>query len=145
MNETHDIDVTLLSRLIKNTPQLEESTSSALLEWHGCVREGDGEKIQRSAGRALNEVRRQFGRFLEPELENLIEVFVPLEKIFRLASSVSTETQLRDHLSHTLRDFMLAVEILKSLDGQQNPRIDLLSIATIFHDIGYPIEKFKEC
>ena len=76
---------------------------------------------------------------------NLIDLFADLEKVFRLAISIeSPHVAIRDHLNHTIRDFLLGEFILRKLQ----PKVELhplqrFIIATLFHDVAYPVEKVK--
>lgn len=83
--------------------------------------------------------------------QRMIEVFGPLEKIIKAATSIDKPGAIRDHYNHLFRVFLFSVYVYKKIletepDGKsvQPEDIDKLAAAAAYHDMGYPIEKFEK-
>ena len=143
----HDIDTFLLTKYFQNSQKTDQVISDALLKWFGALSSENGDVTRKAASSFLQELAQVHLRELhlpeEPQ-KGLIKIFEPLENIFRLALSLSEKGKMRDHLSHTIRNYLLSHFILFKINRPFNSHVfKILTIASIFHDISYPIEKFK--
>jgi len=146
MEETDiKIDETILTQFLRNN-QVSTEISEALIGWHASLRGKAPELVRKKAKEFLNLVAEEsLGELHLPQdkQKKLVEVFEPLEKIFRLAVSLRKNENVRDHLNHTIRNYLLSNYILLKYGSEESKLSKNLAVASIFHDIAYPIEKFK--
>ncbi len=148
INAENDIDNFLLIEYLSKNPNLDKDITIPLTKWFASLKGYDSEKIRKNAKDFLeNLAQKSLAELHLPELDQnkLVKIFEPLEKVFKVASSLNEKDRIRDHLSHTVRNFLLANYILEKYEPQHRDKeFRLLSVATIFHDIAYPIQQFKK-
>jgi hypothetical protein len=152
IRERHKIDNELVYHFVKYNS--DTYTNLILLDWYALLGEKDyevGRKkaiefIQRTAERVLKSID-----FPEQEIKKLIDVFNPLESILRSAMALHGKEKdllkVRDHLNHTVRNILLCNYLFQFFkpDRQEENKIkEQATVAAIFHDIAYPVQKLKE-
>lgn len=75
----------------------------------------------------------------------ILKIFSFLEEIFRMAASIESPVAIHEHFDHTIRDLLLAIYIYFRIKQHRIEDHDIkrLLLATVFHDVAYPIEKLK--
>lgn len=149
MANQYNIDSFLLLHFIDNNSGLNFNTKNSLVEWHSSLLDIDDNKNRCAARELITHLAEfGFGRFLYPSStqKKLISVFEPLENITRLAISIDEKNKgkIRDHLNHTIRNILFSNYILHKFYKTAEYDVKILMLSAIFHDIGYPIEKFKD-
>lgn len=145
MNQNVDPDTFLYHARQNSKMASEDKQEEALLSWL-CSKD---DEIKRGWAREFMTlmIAESLSKIVEDQeaYTNLMQLFPDLERVFRLAISIeSPGSAMRDHLYHTIRDFLLGDFVLKKLKNKIDS--DLLrrfAIATLFHDVAYPIEKVK--
>ncbi len=147
----HDIDTLLVSFFISEK-NFDADINEALLNWFSSL---DVKDIQKTRDNAILFLRKVASKVLSvidyplKEREELISIFEPLELLLRTALSLRSEGEnshnVRDHLSHTVRNVLFTNYLLKKYCRENNSKLRTqLLVAAIFHDIAYPIEKLKQ-
>lgn len=148
----HNIDTELVNFFISKK-DYDSCINMALLEWYGSLDDKEHEKTREKAIFFLASLSKEVLNVIDyptEEREKLVGIFEPLEKLLRIAISLKdfengkAET-IRDHLSHTVRNviftnYLLSQYRLNSISSLRNQ----IFIASIFHDLAYPIEKIKK-
>ena len=149
MAQQFPIDNLLIIKFIENNPGISYESRTLLNDWYSSLLSPDDTK-NRDTARLLiiNLADQSFGHFLYPSgtQKQLLKIFEPLENIARIAISIDEKNKgkIRDHLNHTLRNILLSNYIFHNFFDHDELKIKLLTLSAIFHDIGYPIEKFKK-
>ena len=142
-------DTFLLNELSGKTPLHGTDNNMYLLEWFAALETGNEGLCRLRAKDFLEKTAKKLAGDLgvsDNRKEHLVKMFEPLDKIFVSAVSLCQKKEhIREHLSHTIRNYLFSNFILPKLSKEHlDKNQKLLGIATVFHDIAYPIEKFKK-
>jgi len=152
IREWHKIDNELVCYYIKGNN--DDYTNQILLDWYRLLGKKDFEQGREKAKKFIQETARRVLKsidFPEHEIQNLIDVFNPLESILRSAMALHGKEEnllkVRDHLHHTVRNILLCNYLFRYFKPdrrKENSIKDQVTVAAIFHDIAYPVQKLKQ-
>lgn len=149
IRERCDIDNELILNFLKNN-QIDFSIQKNLLDWYALLGEKDFKQNRDKAIEFIKGIAEDVLlqiEFSKEDKDKLIGVFEPLETILRTAQSLNVKSNVRDHLSHTIRVILftnyLFHEYFKITKDETKVKREIF-IAAIFHDMAYPIEKIKD-
>lgn len=149
IRERCEIDNELILHFLDHNP-VNTSIRKNLLDWYALLGEKDFKKNRDKAIEFIRDFAKEVLvqiDFSDEDKDKLINVFEPLETILRTAQSLNLKSNVRDHLSHTVRVILFAnylfYEYFKISQDEAKVKREIF-IAAIFHDMAYPIEKIKE-
>lgn len=147
----HNIDTQLVNTFITKG-HFDDRINEILLDWLGALGDKNHQVTRDKAIIFLQELADivlSSVDYPNKERAQLINVFEPLELLLRTALALKNTEQkahnVRDHLSHTVRNVLFTNYLLEKYRPVNNSILRTqLIIAAIFHDIAYPIEKLKK-
>ena len=152
IREWHKIDNELVCYFIDNNS--DTYTNQILLDWYRLLGEKDFELGREKAREFIKVTAQKVLKsidFPDQEIRKLIDVFNPLESILRSAMALHGKEEdllkVRDHLNHTVRNILLChylFRFFKPNRKDENKIKEHVTIAAIFHDIAYPVQKLKQ-
>lgn len=142
-------DTFLLNEMIGKPPLHGIDNNKYLLEWFAALETGNESLCRHRARYFLEKSAEKLASDIgvsDNRKKHLVSMFEPLDRLFVSAVSLRDKgEQIREHLSHTIRNYMFSQYILHRLSKEHFDRNQkLLGLAAIFHDLAYPIEKFKK-
>lgn len=142
-------DTYLINEMSGKPPLHGNDNNKYLLDWFAALETGDESLCRNRAKDFLEKAAEKLAGDLgvsDNRRQHLVKMFEPLDKLFISAVSLGKKGEhVREHLSHTIRNYLFSQFILARLSKVQlDKNQKLLGLATIFHDIAYPIEKFKK-
>lgn len=147
----HDIDTKLVNFFVTER-HFDDEINESLLNWYSSLGDKDHQSTRNLAIDFLKKISLKVLNEIDyplRERERLISTFEPLEALLRTALALKTQdsksNNVRDHLSHTIRNVLFTNYLLKRYYPENNSSLRLqVIIAAIFHDIAYPLEKIKK-
>lgn len=141
-------DTFLINAMLLKTPVHGIENNKYLLDWFAALEMGSESERRNRARKFLELSAYKLAQDMgvsDNRRKKLVDTFEPLDRIFVSALSLGQKGEhIREHLSHTIRNYLFSHYILDRLGNKDSDRNHkLLGLATIFHDLAYPIEKFK--
>lgn len=147
----HEIDTKLLNIFITDKV-FDDEVNELLIDWYSSLGDTNHQKTREKAidflKRAANKVLIEID-YPHKQRSEIVRIFEPLELLLRTALTLKTSNEkahnVRDHLSHTIRNILFSNYLLKKFSppNYSSLRTQLI-ISVIFHDLAYPIEKIKK-
>src|SRR6266498_5100671 len=142
-------DTFLINEMSGKLPMHGIDNNKYLFEWFASLETGNESLCRHRAKDFLVNAAEKLAADLgvsDNRRQHLVKMFEPLDRLFVSAVSLGPKGEhIREHLSHTIRNYLFSHFILSRLSKEQLEKNQkLLGLAAIFHDIAYPIEKFKK-